>query len=511
MHILMVGAENDRLPNCKVGGVADVIRDIPYALNELGLNTSVIVPDYGQESLNREFVADIAVPFRQHLETASLWLVERHGGVSQYVVSHSLFSENGGKIYSDDGAHRPFATDATKFAFFSAVVCEIIEHHLIKGIDVIHLHDWHAAGVAVLAKFSPRFVHLKTLKLVYTVHNLALQGIRPFNHDDSSLEAWFPTLNYDGHLICDHRHPHCYNPMRSALVLCDVIHVVSPTYKLEVQEPSRPDEGFFGGEGLDHDMHQAAEQGRLFGILNGCDYSHNQKKSSSYEEYLNEAENCLFKWMSKSFQLETKHYIAHQRINSWRNSPPKPLITSIGRITSQKVLLLIQKSNNGIVLDDLAIKAAEYNSNIIILGSGDSYIESKFMQVMARRENVLFLNGYDTLLGDELYPLGDLFLMPSSFEPCGISQMLSMRAGQPCLVHGVGGLKDTVVHNESGFIFNGNSLPEQVNALLETFDDAINLLCNSPEQYKKISSNSYEQRFEWHQIAQQYLEKLYQV
>jgi starch synthase len=118
MHILMVGAENDRLPNCKVGGVADVIRDIPYALSEHGLTVSVVVPDYGQEQLTRHFIADIAVPFRQHLETASLWLVESSEGVNQYVISHSLFSDNGGKIYCDDGANRPFASDATKFAFF---------------------------------------------------------------------------------------------------------------------------------------------------------------------------------------------------------------------------------------------------------------------------------------------------------------------------------------------------------------------------------------------------------
>lgn len=509
MHILMVGAENDRLPNCKVGGVADVIRDIPYALNQQGINVSVVVPDYGQAGLNRQFIADIAVPFRQHLETASLWLVESSEGVNQYVVSHSLFSDNGGKIYCDDGAHRPFASDATKFAFFSAVVCEIIEHRIINDLDVIHLHDWHAAGVSVLAKFSPRFVYLKTLKLVYTVHNLALQGIRPFNHDESSLEAWFPTLNYDGHQICDHQYPHCYNPMRSGLNLCDVIHVVSPTYSFEVQESSRPDEGFFGGEGLEHDMRLAASQGRLFGILNGCNYDRVEKPTIGYFDYLNEAEKCIFKWMSKSHILETKQYIAHQRLLAWKEVPEKPIISSIGRITDQKVLLLLQKSNQGIVLDDLALIADKHNTNIIILGSGDPYIESQLMQVMARRDNVLFLNGYDQKLGDELYPLGKLFLMPSSFEPCGISQMLAMRDGQPCLVHGVGGLKDTVSNFESGFVFNGNTINEQITNLTDLFNQSLELLQQNPQKYSEISANAKSSRFTWSSIAKQYIDKLY--
>ncbi|TMO55674.1 glycogen synthase [Pseudoalteromonas phenolica] len=509
MHILMVGAENDRLPNCKVGGVADVIRDIPYALSEHGLTVSVVVPDYGQDNLNRHFIADIAVPFRQHLETASLWLVESDEGVSQYVISHSLFSDNGGKIYCDDGANRPFASDATKFAFFSAAVCEIIEHRIIDDINVIHLHDWHAAGVSVLARFSPRFVYLKTLKLVYTVHNLALQGIRPFNHDESSLEAWFPTLNYDGHQICDHKYPHCYNPMRSGLNLCDVVHVVSPTYSSEVQETSRPDEGFFGGEGLEHDMRLASSQRRLFGILNGCNYTSIDNSAVSYHTYLNEAEKCIFKWMSKSPLVETKHYIAHQRVTKWKSFDKKPIISSIGRITDQKVLLLIQKSSNGIVLDDLALIADKYKSNIVILGSGDPYIESQFMQVMARRENVLFLNGYDQKLGDYLYPLGELFLMPSSFEPCGISQMLAMRAGQPCLVHGVGGLKDTVTHNETGFVFNGDSLFQQIEQLKSVFEDALMLQSKDHSKYLNIAENARTERFEWKGIAKQYISKLY--
>ncbi len=250
MRVLMVAAENDRLPNCKVGGVADVIRDIPYALSNQGIEVNVVVPDYGQSQLNRHFVADIAVPFRQHLETATLWQVEQQNGVTQYVISHSLFSQHHGEIYCNDEGHRPFATDATKFAFFCAAVSEAIEHKMFAHLDVLHLHDWHAACVAVLQKFSPRFVHLKQLKTVYTVHNLALQGIRPFNHDESSLEAWFPTLSYDGQMLCDHQHPHCFNPMRSAIALADKVHVVSPTYSEEVLHTSEPDRGFLAVKGL---------------------------------------------------------------------------------------------------------------------------------------------------------------------------------------------------------------------------------------------------------------------
>ncbi|OCQ22030.1 glycogen synthase [Pseudoalteromonas luteoviolacea] len=509
MHVVMVAAENDRLPKCKVGGVADVIRDIPYALANKNIKTSVIVPDYGQAKMRRQFVADIAVPFKQHLETAVLWCVEESCGVSQYVISHSLFSEHGGDIYCNDGG-RPFYTDANKFAFFSAAVCEVIEHALIEDIDVLHLHDWHAACVAVLKHFSPRFEKLKKLKTVFTVHNLALQGIRPFNGDDSSLEAWYPTLSYDGQKICDHHYPHCFNPMRAAINLADKVHLVSPNYCFEVQQGSDHQAGFFGGEGLEHDMQLAAKKGKLVGILNGCQYDV-QYPTATWERMLDSAESNLFSWMAKQAALQSAHYIAHQRVLKWINSPSEgPLVTSVGRLTDQKALLLKQPLGSGLVLDKLASTLDDFKGKMILLGSGDSELEYLFSQVMARNANVLYLKGYGENVGDMLYQLGDLFLMPSSFEPCGISQMLAMRSGQPCLVNNVGGLADTVEDNVSGFVFSGDSIAEQSENLVERFRQALELYDSNADSYRKISENAAEKRFTWEQSAILYKENLYE-
>ncbi|MEJ6474703.1 glycogen synthase [Pseudoalteromonas piscicida] len=511
MHVILVAAENDRLPNCKVGGIADVIRDIPYALAQLGIQVSVVTPDYGQTALNRDFVADIAVPFRQHLETATLWSVERSHKVTQYVISHSLFSEHHGAIYCND-PHQPFATDANRFAFFSAAVAELIEHDLIADIDVVHLHDWHAAVVAVLRQFSPRFKRLKGLKTVYTVHNLALQGVRPFNHDISSLESWFPTLTYDGLSICDPKYPHCFNPMRAAITLSDKVHVVSPNYAKEVMLPSHPELGFFGGEGLEGDMQHASHEGRLAGILNGCVYDDVGEGSAkpSFSEYLSLAEQSVFEWMAKSNQILSRYYIAHQRILAWRSEEfTGKLITSVGRLTDQKALILRQPTQSGIVLDSIAQLANQRGAKIIIVGSGDPYLEQLFTEVMARHTNVLFLNGYGKEIGELLYLIGDLFLMPSSFEPCGISQMLAMRAGQPCIVHKVGGLADTVKHNETGYCFEGETLAEQGSQFIAIFELALADLYDDVSQYNGLCQQAQLERFDWNCAAQKYIEKLY--
>ncbi|XQF91692.1 glycosyltransferase (plasmid) [Pseudoalteromonas espejiana] len=128
----------------------------------------------------------------------------------------------------------------------------------------------------------------------------------------------------------------------------------------------------------------------------------------------------------------------------------------------------------------------EFNGRIIILGSGEEALEEVFTKAMARNSNLLFLKGYGQGVGDLMYQLGDLFLMPSSFEPCGISQMLAMRAGQPCLVHSVGGLKDTVKHNENGFSFNAGTLSKQADSLLKCLHETLTLHKEQPKQWQKL-------------------------
>ncbi|MGB1293371.1 MAG: glycogen synthase, partial [Pseudoalteromonas sp.] len=422
MHVLMVAAENDALPNAKVGGVADVIRDCPNALSNKGIFVDVIIPDYGFSQLDRERLGTLNVAFAGQSHQVDVWQVHIANSSSrQLVLSHHYFSQHNGNVYCNDEPGRPFATDATKFAFFGAAVCEGLLQGIIPCPDVIHLHDWHSACVALLLKFDKRYEALLQTKLVFTVHNIALQGIRPFKGDESSLEAWFPSLGYDGHVICDPRYPHCFNPMRSAINLADKVHLVSPSYAKEVVLPSEPDKGFFGGEGLEKDLQKAADMDKVVGVLNGCEYTPNDENPPSFEALYNAIETELFIWLAKNKQLESGYYIAHQRLLSFIKHDDKgPLLTSVGRLTDQKVLLLRQPYNNKLLVDELCKELSKFNGKIIILGSGDSELEDVFTQAMARNTNLLFLKGYGQKIGELLYQLGDLFLMPSSFEPCGI-------------------------------------------------------------------------------------------
>lgn len=510
MHVLMVAAENDALPHAKVGGVADVIRDAPKALAKQSVTVDIVIPDYGFELGERRFVGEVTIAFNKIPHVLAFYeILQGQHNVRQIVVSHPLFSQ-AKSVYCNDSDNRPFATDATKFALFNAAICEALLQQLLACPDTLHLHDWHSACVPVLLKFDPRYRQLADLHQVYTVHNLALQGIRPFKGDESSLEAWFPALSYDGQLLCDPRYPHCFNPMRSAINLADKVHVVSPSYAQEIQVASNNTAGFFGGEGLEADLQLAAAKGKLIGILNGCDYTDAHLTTATNADLFAQAHATLFNWIASNEHLQSSHYIAEQRLQCFiATDSDGPLVTSVGRLTEQKVLLLCQHQGEQLAIDTVCHIINKFNGRFIMLGSGDHTLERIFTRAMARNDNFLFLKGYGQKLGDLMYQVGDLFLMPSSFEPCGISQMLAMRSAQPCIVHSVGGLKDTVKHQVNGFCFSGDTLTSQTSALDECLNEALSMHLQDTKQWQTIKKHAKDTRITWDSVVTDYITYLY--
>ncbi len=356
MKILMVAAENDALPKGKVGGIGDVVRDIPIALAKIGQQVDVVVPAYGYFSQlpGAQHVTSLSVMFGGQLQCVNIFKVSIDNptsGVTQWVIEHPMFEIGGkGKIYCDDIGNRPFATDATKFALFCASVAKAIISDVFGKIDVLHLHDWHAAMISVLREFAAEYQQLKAIKTVYTIHNLALQGIRPFDGDESSLKAWFSNLAVDPSKINDPRYPHCLNLMRSGINLSDKVHAVSPNYVKEILLPSNIEQGYFGGEGLEDDLRNAARFGKLHGILNGCDYPEKRIEPLNFKALLKCSENALISWLSDKPLVDYAHLIAVTRITQLsekKQTKPPILLTSVGRITNQKVRLFQQIMPNG--------------------------------------------------------------------------------------------------------------------------------------------------------------------
>ncbi|WP_220735869.1 glycogen synthase [Shewanella sp. c952] len=559
----MLAAENGAIAGAKVGGMADVVRDLPLALAQHNVAVDVAMPSYGflQDTIAAKLISKLRVNFAGREEQISVYKAA-HPSLDDcycYLFSHPLFNA-GGEIYSQGDASRPFATDASKFALFSLAVATALTADsqaidanetgsvIMPPPDIIHLHDWHCGFFAILRAFDPSFEALAATPCVFSIHNLALQGIRPLADEASSLAAWFPqlTAKLDEQqlaAIVDPRYRHCVNPLRAAIVLSDRVHLVSPSYATEVLKPSIPEQGFFGGEGLEVDLQAKLEQGRVIGILNGCMYdtdiddrqacqpSARAKCSvSGWQALLLQAESALLRWQVGKEQVSSQHFVAQSRLQQWQNSAQLAkqqsaladeapfLMTSVGRLTDQKVMILRYRFPGAAANESFRAKTVlqvmlerltllKPNGQFILLGSGDKQIAREFSDLAAQHNNFVFLDGYDEQLSSSLYQSGSLFLMPSSFEPCGISQMLAMREGQLCLVNHVGGLKDTVQHMETGFVFEGSDMYEQGAALITSFEAALAL--HASDKWRAMELLAKQQRFDWHSQAKQYVDQLY--
>ena len=514
-HILMVAAENGALPGGKVGGIGDVVREVPAALAQRNCTVSVVTPAYGVfDSLaGARQLQILKVKFGGRNESLKLYRIDGIGSdkVRHYVIEHPLFSSCGaGRIYCDDPPGQPFKTDASKFALFCRAVAEAIEQNIFADLDVLHLHDWHAAFLLILRRYDPDYDSLRTLRCVYSIHNLAVQGIRPFAKDDSSLEEWYPGLVYERKQLADPRWSDCVNPTASAIRLADAVHTVSPSYAEEILLSDDLDSGHHGGEGLELDLRDARDKKRLFGILNGCEYSLAATPAlPDWVSLLQRMRELILLWASRNADLASAHFVAHHSLSQLTDQRPGMLLTSVGRITDQKIGLMRQPTTSGQPALHQALEMLGNQGMLLMVGSGNPRCEQFLCATMASHSNFIFLRGYSDELAEALYQQGDLFFMPSSFEPCGISQMLALRAGQPCLVHHVGGLRDTIKDNSTGFAFTGNNLTEQADALVATVQRALNQFQKKSSKWRTMRKAAAAARFEWATSIDAYIKNLY--
>ncbi len=508
-NFLFVAAENDAVPRCKAGGMGDVVRDVPCQIASRGDMVSVITPSYSRLHHSDAIkISDIKFVFRGVPHNGEIYEVEgkkKVEGIRHFVLHHpDIKAGDIAHIYFND-PDQPFYTDANVFSLFCTAVAAAVREELFGELDIIHLHDWHSSMLLFLREFNPRFKVLKEIRMVYTIHNLAIQGIRPFDNNYSSVQAFYPDVNYDREKLRDRRYSDCINLMAVGIRLADAVHTVSPSYKEDIQKPSNPPH-FIGGEGLEEDLRKAEVEGRLFGILNGANY----KDVAQVEKgiLLRQCVRRLFRWLQEEKKDYKAHYLAHtgEKITRWQEHKPDFICSSVARLTEQKFFFFKKDPN---LLAGLMDKLTQVNGVYILLGTGAPEYELIFREASYKHKNFIFINAQSDSIIDMLYQDSNLYLMPSQFEPCGISQMLAMRNGQPCLVHHTGGLKDTVKHMHTGFSFDGNTMEEKTASFIEVFSDAVDLFFQDKKAWNKICANAKKQRFTWEKSVDEYYQKLY--
>lgn len=503
-RVWLVAAENGAFPGGKIGGVGDVVRDLPIALAATGVDVRVITPSYGMfhKLPGATLYRRLRVRFAGKQFMAKVFSVpvdDRR--IKHLVVEHPFLSPAGpGQIYVDDEPGKPFSIDAAKFAFFNAAIAVWVNGSHVPP-QVLHLNDWHTGLIPALRAFGTADTPLSKARVVFTIHNLAYQGIRPIDGDESSLEAWFPDLIEYKDRLADPRYADCVNFMASAIRLADQVNTVSPSYAMEIQHPSDPATGFSGGEGLEEDLRQAYSEGRLSGILNGCMYPGNPEPVPGWDE--------LLQMITTRPEIINANRPAADWIDAHKHMRPRNILLSIGRVVGQKVPLFLEPVEGHASALEAILTNSGADTLFIMLGGGDWELEEHLAQIARSYDNFLYLRGYVESFSAPLYAAADLFLMPSSFEPCGISQMLSMRAGHPCVVHAVGGLKDTVEDGVTGFVFSGGTPAEQAKNFVNSVQTAMRTRQENPSRWQEICSNAAKQRFSWEAAALAYRQRLY--
>lgn len=473
MKILFVTSE--AYPLMKTGGLGDVCGSLPPALSALGLDVRLLLPAY-RDTLNAAGALTPVVQFGVPPHNTPVTLLEGTlpgTRVKLWLVDFPPAFDRPGNPYLNAYGH-PWHDNAARFALLARAAVALARGHagLDWRPDVVHGHDWQAGLVpALLAGDAAR------PPTVFTVHNLAYQGL--FGHDTFTALGLPPALwtheglEFHGQLSF----------IKGGLAYADLLTTVSPTYAREIQTPAY-------GLGLDGLLRHRA--GALHGVLNGID---TREWDPAHDPHLAKP----YSRARLGGKAENKR--ALQRTYGLPESADTPLLGMVGRLVEQKGV--------DIVLDALP-RLARLGVQLVTLGTGEARFEQALRDAGARHAGWLSVRiGYDEALAHRIQAGADMFLMPSRFEPCGLSQLHSLRYGTVPVVRRVGGLADTVRdatrarltdRRATGIAFDGER-PEELAAAVER---AL-ALYRQPQTWKALQASGMRQDFSWRQSADAYL------
>ena len=471
MKVCFIAAE--AAPFVKVGGLGDVIGSLPKALRELGVDARVILPLYSsidRERFGLKYKAYQFVDLGWRHSYCGIFETEVDGVPCYFVDNEQYFNRD--SIYGQ-------IDDGERFAFFSKAALEILPALDFKP-DVVNVNDWHTAlSVIYLDVLKSREAEFyKDMKSVLSIHNIEFQGrFNPYEMGNLfGLEnKYFDALIYNGDV----------NLLKGAIQLADRVNTVSETYAREILDP-------YFSYGLDKILN--VEQGKLRGILNGIDVDKFNPKTDPM---------IPVNYDLKTFEDKVQNKLAFQKEMDLEVNADIPLIGMVTRLTHQKGIDLILQASEEIL---------KTGAQLVILGTGDAHYESALRSLEHyRHDRVRSILLFSNEMSAKIYAASDLFLMPSKTEPCGLSQLISMRYGTVPVVHRVGGLRDTVIPftgvEGNGFTFESFQAGDMMDAIYR----AVTCFYQSPDEWKQIIKNNLQKDVSWEQSAKKYLDLYHEV
>ena len=473
MQIVFASAEC--APFVKTGGLGDVAGSLPAALVRAGAEVIVMVPKYAtikdEYKSQMEHFSDFYVSLGWRNEYCGLEKLEHDGVTYMFIDNERYFARDYPYGFFDDGE---------RFAFFSKAITESLQH-LPAGFecDILHCNDWQTALAPVfLREFYQGLPLYDRVKTVFSIHNVAFQG----QFSDTVMEDILGVAHIPAaasQLRCD---ACSINYMLGALRYADAITTVSPTYANEIQTPEF-------GEGLDGVLRERSYA--LQGILNGIDVA-------GFDPATDKRIAANYTVEDRSGKAVCKAKLQEELGLEVRDD--RPLMVMVTRLTRQKGMDLVMYALDRILSGGV---------QVAVLGTGDRdyedglrYFQDKYPGTMAARIE------FDPALSQRMYAAADMFLMPSKFEPCGLSQIIAMRYGTLPIVRETGGLKDTVIpYNEftgegTGFSFSNFNGDEMGDAVFR----AARLFWDNREAWNQLVTQAMSQDFSWTRSADKYLD-----
>lgn len=473
MQIVFASAEC--APFVKTGGLGDVAGSLPAALVRAGAEVIVMVPKYAtikdEYKAQMEHFADFYVSLGWRNEYCGLEKLEHDGVTYMFIDNERYFARDYPYGFFDDGE---------RFAFFSKAITESLQH-LPAGFecDILHCNDWQTALAPVfLREFYQGLPLYDRVKTVFSIHNVAFQG----QFSDTVMEDILGVAHIPAaasQLRCD---ACSINYMLGALRYADAITTVSPTYANEIQTPEF-------GEGLDGVLRERSYA--LQGILNGIDVA-------GFDPATDKRIAANYTVEDRSGKAVCKAKLQEELGLEVRDD--RPLMVMVTRLTRQKGMDLVMYALDRILAGGV---------QVAVLGTGDRdyedglrYFQDKYPGTMAARIE------FDPALSQRMYAAADMFLMPSKFEPCGLSQIIAMRYGTLPIVRETGGLKDTVQpYNEftgegTGFSFSNFNGDEMGDAVFR----AARLFWDNRDAWNQLVTQAMSQDFSWTRSADKYLD-----
>ena len=467
LKILFISSEVS--PYSKTGGLGDVAGSLPAALRRLGVDIRVVMPKIRRFTAahmeDSKLVSNFTVHLSWRAQNAAVYETNHENGVVYFIENDFYFNRD--SLYGYDDDHE-------RFAFFTKSAIEMLSHINFKP-DVLHFNDWHSGlGPTYLRDVYGGFTFYKSMKSLFTIHNLHYQGVfaRDVLWDIGLNDGYFTNgdLEFHGNISF----------MKAGILHSDAVSTVSQTYAKEIMTPAY-------GYDMDGLLRKRGQDGRLFGIVNGIDTTQHDPKTDP-----------------RLFVNFDKDSLAKKRVNKHRLQEAlglpvgdTPVISMVTRLAQQKGLDIV-----AFIMEELM----SMDIQLVILGTGEGRYEDLFRSYAHRFPHKVSANiTFDSTLAQRIYAGSDIFLMPSVYEPCGLGQLFALRYGTIPIVRKTGGLADTVVHyNKTTGMGNGFVFEDCVaSGLMWAVKEALHVYHSL--DWDALVVNAMSNDYSWDKSAKEYI------